>query len=94
MATHARTTSLPESAMLVLAAFRTRALCATAIANRVERATGGAVRLGPATVDTILTELLRRRFLRAAGAAGRLTCYAITGRGARRAPGCGPGGSP
>ena len=81
MATHARTTSLPESAMLVLAAFRTRALCATAIANRVERATGGAVRLGPATVDTILTELLRRRFLRAAGAAGRLTCYAITGRG-------------
>lgn len=74
--------NLTETMFYVLMAFRGGELCGIDVADRIDRLTGGRVRLGPATLYTILAKFEKEKYIRETSVEGRKRTYAITDKGA------------
>lgn len=72
---------LTESMFYVLLALRRGELCGTDIASFVERCTNGRVRLGPATLYTILGKFAEQCYIRETAVDGRRRTYVIAPAG-------------
>ena len=72
---------LTESMFYCLMAFCDGAKCGIEIAEFVENRTGGRVRLGPATLYTILAKFEKEKYIRETEIDGRKRTYCITSRG-------------
>ena len=72
---------LTESMFYVLTAFWKEELCGTDVAERVETQTDGRVRLGPATLYTILAKFEKEKLIREVEVVGRKRTYRITEKG-------------
>jgi DNA-binding PadR family transcriptional regulator len=73
--------SLTEAMFYVLMAFRRGELCGVEVSAWVEEKTGGRVRLGPATLYTILGKFQKEKLLRETLVEGRKRTYVLTPRG-------------
>ncbi len=73
--------SLTESMFYVLMTFSAAECCGAEAAQFVAARTGGALRLGPATLYTILAKFLEVGYLAETGVEGRKRTYAITAAG-------------
>ena len=73
--------TLTESMFYVLLALSRGPLCGTDIAAFIERLTQGRIRMGPATLYTILGKFEKERYIRETSVEGRKRTYEITGRG-------------
>ena len=73
---------LTESMFYVLMAFRNGEMCGIDIAEFVDRHTGGRVKIGPATLYTILGKFEKEKYIREINVEGRKRTYQITARGA------------
>ncbi len=73
--------SLTEAMFYVLMAFRRGELCGVGVSAWVEEKTGGRVRLGPATLYTILGKFQKEKLLRETLVEGRKRTYVLTPRG-------------
>ncbi len=73
--------SLTESMFYVLMAFSVAECCGAEAAQFAAARTGGALRLGPATLYTILAKFLEVGYLTETSVDGRKRTYAITAAG-------------
>ena len=73
--------NLTESMFYVLMALRRGPMCGIDAAAFIEEKTKGALRLGPATLYTILAKFEKEGYLREVAVDGRKRTYAITERG-------------
>lgn len=73
--------SLTESMFYVLMAFSRAECCGIDVMNFVENVTRGALRLGPATLYTILAKFQEAGYLAETAVSGRKRTYAITAAG-------------
>ncbi len=73
---------LTESMFYVLMALSASPMCGTDISEYIERKTGGVVRLGPATLYTILGKFESVKFIKEIEVDGRKRTYQITDKGA------------
>ena len=73
--------SLTESMFYVLMAFSTGPMCGIAISEFIERKTGGTVKLGPATLYTILGKFENVKYIKEIEVDGRKRTYEITDKG-------------
>lgn len=69
---------LTESMFYVLMALGQAPMCGIDAAAFIERRTGGRVRIGPATLYTILAKFEREGYIRETAVEGRKRTYAIT----------------
>lgn len=72
---------LTESMFYVLMALQSAPMCGIDIAAFIERRSGGAVRLGPATLYTILGKFEKEKMIQETEVDGRKRTYRITGKG-------------
>lgn len=72
---------LTESMFYVLMALRGRTMCGIDIAEYVDRHTGGRVKIGPATLYTVLGKFESEGYIREIKVEGRKRTYQITGKG-------------
>lgn len=72
---------LTESMFYVLMVLRQRPMCGTDIAAAIERATDGRIRIGPATLYTILAKFEEEKIIREIAVDGRKRTYTITDKG-------------
>ena len=72
---------LTEAMFYVLMAFRQGELCGIDIADWIEGHTGGRVKLGPATLYTILGKFEKEKLIRETQVEGRKRSYRITEKG-------------
>ena len=72
---------LTESMFYVLMAFCDGPKCGIEVAEYIERRTKGRVRLGPATLYTILAKFEKEKYIRETEILGRKRTYCITSRG-------------
>lgn len=75
--------TLTESMFYVLMALGRGELCGTEITTFVEGLTGGALRIGPATLYTILAKFEKEGLIAQTGTMGCKRYYIITGAGCR-----------
>lgn len=75
--------NLTESMFYVLMAFSTRPQCGIAAADFIEQRTAGRVKLGPATLYTILAKFEKVNYLAEIEVEGRKRTYQITEKGLR-----------
>lgn len=73
--------NLTESMFYVLMAFCAAECCGTEVVQFVARHTGGTLRLGPATLYTILAKFQEVGYIVETSVAGRKRTYAITAAG-------------
>lgn len=73
---------LTESMFYVLMALMQRAMCGIDIAQFIEKRTAARLRLGPATLYTILGKFEKEHYIREVSVEGRKRTYAITEKGA------------
>ena len=73
---------LTESMFYVLMALEHHSLCGIAIAEFIETRTKGRMKIGPATLYTILGKFEKEGYIREISTEGRKRTYAITGKGA------------
>lgn len=73
--------SLTESMFYVLMAFRKGELCGIDVADTIDSFTDGRVRVGPATLYTILGKFEKEKYIREICVEGRKRTYAITDKG-------------
>ncbi len=73
--------TLTEAMFYVLMAFRRGPFCGTEVSAWVEEKTGGRLRLGPATLYTILGKFEKEKLLRETLVEGRKRTYALTEKG-------------
>ena len=73
--------SLTESMFYVLMAFGNGPMCGIDIAGGIERRTGGRLRIGPATLYTILGKFEKEKYIEEISVEGRKRTYQITARG-------------
>jgi len=73
--------NLTESMFYVLMAFQEGPQCGTDVVGLVERHTRGRVKLGPATLYTILNKFQEEGYLRETEVEGRKRIYALEDRG-------------
>lgn len=73
---------LTESMFYVLMAFRQGPLCGIDAAAVIEQRTAGRLRMGPATLYTILGRFEKEGYLREVEVEGRKRTYCLTNRGA------------
>ena len=73
--------ALTEAMFYVLMAFRGEEICGIEIAEYIERHTSGRVKLGPATLYTILAKFEKERYIRELHVEGRKRTYQITEKG-------------
>jgi len=74
---------LTESMFYVLMAFHQGEMCGVDVAGYIERRTAGRVRIGPATLYTILAKFQGEEYIREVSVEGRRRTYAITEKGRR-----------
>ena len=72
---------LTEAMFYVLMAFQRGEMCGIDIAEFVDRHTGRRVRIGPATLYTILGKFEKERYIREIHVEGRKRTYLITPKG-------------
>lgn len=75
--------SLTESMFYVLMALRPGPRCGIDVAAAVERQTRGRLRIGPATLYTILAKFEKEAYIREVEVEGRRRTYRITEKGER-----------
>lgn len=77
---------LTESMFYVLMAFHSGPMCGIDIAEEIERCTNGRLRIGPATLYTILGKFEKENYIKEISVEGRKRTYQITeiGRSAYR----------
>ena len=77
---------LTESMFYVLMAFHSGPMCGIDIAAEIERCTNGRLRIGPATLYTILEKFEKENYIEEISVEGRKRTYQITeiGRAAYR----------
>ena len=73
--------SLTESMFYVLMALKTGPMCGIDIAQFIENRTVGRLRMGPATLYTILGKFEKEHMIREIDVAGRKRTYEITPKG-------------
>lgn len=73
--------SLTESMFYVLMAFGNGPMCGISIAEEIERCTGGRLRIGPATLYTILGKFEKEKYIEEISVEGRKRTYQITEKG-------------
>ena len=73
--------SLTESMFYVLMAFRNGPMCGIDIAGEIERCTKGRIRIGPATLYTILGKFEKEQYIEEISVEGRKRTYQITEKG-------------
>ena len=73
--------SLTESMFYVLMALGRGPMCGIDIAQAIDRCTGGRLRIGPATLYTILGKFEKEQYIREVAVEGRKRTYQITPRG-------------
>lgn len=73
--------NLTESMFYVLLALKTRPMCGMEIAVFLERATNGRLRIGPATLYTVLSKFEEVQYIEEIAVEGRKRTYRITSRG-------------
>lgn len=73
--------SLTESMFYVLMAFRKGELCGIDVADTIDSLSDGRVRVGPATLYTILGKFEKEKYIREISVEGRKRTYAITDKG-------------
>ena len=73
--------SLTESMFYVLMALYTQPTCGIDIASFIETRTGGRLRIGPATLYTVLGKFEKERYIQEIQVEGRKRTYRITDRG-------------
>lgn len=72
---------LTESMFYVLMAFQRSDMCGIDIVDYIERRTNGRVKLGPATLYTILAKFETEKYIREVSVEGRKRTYSITEKG-------------
>ena len=72
---------LTESMFYVLMALRSAPMCGIDIAAFIERRSGGEVRIGPATLYTILAKFESEKYIQETEVEGRKRTYRITAKG-------------
>ena len=72
---------LTESMFYVLMTLRDGPMCGTAIAEEITRCTDGRLRIGPATLYTILGKFEKERYIEEIAVEGRKRTYQITEKG-------------
>lgn len=72
---------LSESMFYVLLAFRRGSMCGIDVSEFIDRKTKGRVRLGPATLYTILAKFEQEKYIKEIKVEGRKRTYCITERG-------------
>lgn len=72
---------LTESMFYVLMSLTEEARCGIDIAEYIEKRTAGRVKLGPATLYTILAKFEKEKYIKEIRVEGRRRTYAITERG-------------
>ena len=72
---------LTESMFYVLMGFNNGPMCGIDIAETVERCTKGRLRIGPATLYTILGKFEKERYIEEISVEGRKRTYQITAKG-------------
>ena len=73
--------SLTESMFYVLMAFCGGAMCGIDVAAEIERCTNGRLRIGPATLYTILGKFEKEQYIEEILVEGRKRTYKITEKG-------------
>ena len=73
--------NLTESMFYVLLALRRGPMCGMEIAAFLERATNGRLRIGPATLYTVLSKFEAVKYIEQIAVEGRQRTYRITQRG-------------
>ena len=73
--------TLTESMFYVLMALMTGPMCGIDIAAFIENRTKGRVKVGPATLYTILGKFESEKYIRETAVEGRKRTYEITGKG-------------
>lgn len=74
---------LTESMFYVLMALMEAPLCGIDIADAIDRRTGGRLKIGPATLYTVLGKFEKEGYIREISVVGRKRTYEITGKGAQ-----------
>lgn len=72
---------LTESMFYVLMAFSNGPMCGIDIAEEVNRCTKGRVRIGPATLYTILGKFEKEKYIEEVSVEGRKRTYQVTAKG-------------
>lgn len=73
---------LTESMFYVLMALTQRPMCGIDIADFIDRRTKGRLKIGPATLYTVLGKFEKEKYIREVSVEGRKRTYEITGKGA------------
>lgn len=73
--------TLTESMFYVLMALMCSPMCGTDIADFIDKRTKGRIRIGPATLYTILGKFEKEKYIREINVEGRKRTYEITGKG-------------
>ena len=73
---------LTESMFYVLMALTQRPMCGIDIADFIDRRTKGRLKIGPATLYTLLGKFEKEKYIREVSVEGRKRTYEITGKGA------------
>lgn len=73
---------LTESMFYVLMALMQRPMCGIDIADFIEQRTKGRLKIGPATLYTVLGKFEKETYIREISISGRKRTYEITGKGA------------
>lgn len=73
--------TLTESMFYILMAFRTGAMCGIDMADFIARRTEGRLRMGPATLYTVLAKFEAEKYIRQISSDGHKRVYCITEKG-------------
>ena len=73
--------NLTETMFYVLMAFSQGEMCGIDIADFIERSTNGRVKIGPATLYTILGKFENEKFIKETNVEGRKRTYMLTDKG-------------
>ena len=74
---------LTESMLYILMALSHGPMCGVDAAQYIETISGGRLRMGPATLYTILAKFQEQKYIQEVQAQGRKRTYAITDKGRR-----------
>lgn len=72
---------LTESMFYVLMALYSEEMCGIDVAEYIDKRTGGRLRIGPATLYTILVKFEKEKYIRQTVIEGRKRTYSITEKG-------------
>ncbi len=73
--------TLTESMFYVLMAFSQRSMCGIDVADYIDRRTQGRLKIGPATLYTILAKFEKEKYIQETSVEGRKRTYCLTRRG-------------